>query len=515
MDIIESGIFGPPSPLGIEESINHTFLLRQEIETHGFNRLVKASRDGKWYMLKGLKPELTDQSIYQRFLHKEYDIMQTIHHPYVAKCEGMTTVPGLGQCLIMEYVQGQSMREWLAKSSQQPAKQRMSEAVRLVRQLAEALAVIHAQQIIHRDLKPENILITDNGHNVKIIDFGLSDTDSYAILKQPAGTLAYLAPETLAPEPVCDSRSDIYSFGCIVQELFKDLKGAKVRQYLEIARKCTLPIQQRPQHDNDLLALLDEAATYQPYWKRPLLWVSTLVIALILALTLLWPKSEQLHLPGTDIPMAEIDSISAGWPPSDKVEFTTALQRFETDRHTKLKPLFLQTEQQRKAFIHDFTPDSIFHLTEDDFLLDNPQSFCWRLLYEMSLLGSEMSTYTLSAFGQYSPALCRDIVDALSYYQVNQAYVLNHSQLSAVMYRRLLSVYFPDQHLPIIDDQQVNYIVQTLVPNPEARNLLRRKGDPDARYILLSLHQQYPSFQRWTLAEFAWFLLHYYPITEK
>ena len=144
MDIIESGIFGPPSPLATEESTNHTFLLRQEIESHGYNRLVKASRNGKWYVLKGLKPDLADQTIYQQFLQKECDIMQSIHHPYVAKCEGMAVVPGLGQCLVMEFVQGQSMRQWLTQNTEMPAKQRMHIAAHLARQLAEAIAGIKA-----------------------------------------------------------------------------------------------------------------------------------------------------------------------------------------------------------------------------------------------------------------------------------------------------------------------------------------------------------------------------------
>lgn len=55
-------------------------------------------------------------------------------------------------------------------------------------QTCAALDYIHRRQIIHRDLKPENIMLTGNGGNVKLIDFGYSDTDSYAVLKQPAGT---------------------------------------------------------------------------------------------------------------------------------------------------------------------------------------------------------------------------------------------------------------------------------------------------------------------------------------
>ena len=71
---------------------------------------------------------------------------------------------------------------------------------------------------MHRDLKPENILVTYNGQNVKVIDFGLSDADSYNVFKAPAGTKAYASPELLAGESV-DSRTDIWSLGVIINEI--------------------------------------------------------------------------------------------------------------------------------------------------------------------------------------------------------------------------------------------------------------------------------------------------------
>ena len=77
---------------------------------------------------------------------------------------------------------------------------------------------MHKKQILHRDLKPENILITYNGQNVKLIDFGLSDTDSYNVFKAPAGTKVYASPELLAGEHI-DCRSDIWSLGMTIGEM--------------------------------------------------------------------------------------------------------------------------------------------------------------------------------------------------------------------------------------------------------------------------------------------------------
>lgn len=67
-------------------------------------------------------------------------------------------------------------------------------------------------------LKPSNVMITHNGGYVKLIDFGLADTDSHTILKQPAGTLSYMAPEQ-AQMAQADVRNDIYSLGVIMQEM--------------------------------------------------------------------------------------------------------------------------------------------------------------------------------------------------------------------------------------------------------------------------------------------------------
>lgn len=102
---------------------------------------------------------------------------------------------------------------------------------KILNELLDAMAYFHSKQIIHRDIKPSNILITNNGNNVKIIDFGLSDADDYLILKQAAGTKKYAAPEQLIPNNLIDCRSDIYSLGIILRNNFP-------KSYRKIADKC-------------------------------------------------------------------------------------------------------------------------------------------------------------------------------------------------------------------------------------------------------------------------------------
>jgi serine/threonine protein kinase len=122
-------------------------------------------------------------------------------------------VDGLGNCIEMEWIDGVSLDEYLKRG--EPGE---SVFRKIAGQICDALDYIHSRGMIHRDLKPSNIMVSHDGGIVKLIDFGLADDSSSAVLKAPAGSRSWVAPEVLAGRPA-DVRSDIWSLGAVLKLL--------------------------------------------------------------------------------------------------------------------------------------------------------------------------------------------------------------------------------------------------------------------------------------------------------
>ena len=221
------------------EGISRQFTDVTILNTSNVNIVAKAKRYGRWWLLKGLNKQVANETAYIQRLRKELELLMQLEHHFVVSTVGLEIVEDLGNCIVMEYVEGTTLKEWLRE------KHTYKDRKRIAIQLGEAVDYIHTKGIVHRDLKPENIIITKNGNNVKLTDFGLADSCSYAILKQPAGTPQYMSPEQMQTA-VADVRNDIYSLGIVYSEMNLGY-GFK-----HIIHKCLKPIELRYQNVSEL-----------------------------------------------------------------------------------------------------------------------------------------------------------------------------------------------------------------------------------------------------------------------
>lgn len=198
----------------------------------GWCDVFRAQRMGKWHILKCLKQEYADKQEYQALQQKEFELGYHLDHPNIVHTLSIEEVEGLGKCIVMEYVEGRTLRKAIAQGLTK------EQCLSIVRQLCQALSYIHQRQIIHRDIKPDNVMITYNGNHVKLVDFGLSDTDEYAIFKKKAGTPRYAAPEQLKTDGTVSPCTDLFALGIMIQEM-----PNLPRSIIRIAKRCckTLP----------------------------------------------------------------------------------------------------------------------------------------------------------------------------------------------------------------------------------------------------------------------------------
>lgn len=228
---------GAAHPLPVENGFGN--LSQCYISLSGPTRLFTATRYGKRYMLKCLKSDFLYTPVYRQALTKEFEIGLQLEHPNICRTIGMEDVGYLGTTIVMEYIDGDSLQELINKHALTA-----SVAHKITAQLMDALEYMHNKQIIHRDLKPSNIMVTHNGMNVKLIDFGLSDSDAFCVLKSPAGTSGYIAPEQLLPGAKSEPRADIYSLGMVIADMAKATGDNQLQKMAEICT-CRDP-QSRP-----------------------------------------------------------------------------------------------------------------------------------------------------------------------------------------------------------------------------------------------------------------------------
>jgi DNA-binding SARP family transcriptional activator len=172
--------------------------------------------------LKVLRPELATSTEAKRFL-REIAIAAGLHHPHILQLYDSGAVESAGKppslYYVMPFAAGESLRDRLQKEAQLP----LEEALRIAREVADALAYAHTRGIVHRDIKPENLLL-ESGHAL-VADFGIAHAldlaggERLSLTGVMLGSPSYMSPEQAAASPAIDGRSDIYSLGCVLYEM--------------------------------------------------------------------------------------------------------------------------------------------------------------------------------------------------------------------------------------------------------------------------------------------------------
>jgi len=191
--------------------------------------------------LKVLRPELAASLGPERFL-LEIRIAARLQHPHILPVHDSGEAAGR-LWYTMPYVEGESLRQRVAREGQLP----LDQAVRIAAQVLSALGYAHAHGVIHRDIKPENILL--EGDEAVVADFGVARAitaagqDRLTETGLALGTPAYMSPEQAAATRELDGRSDLYALGCVLYEMLAGqppFLGATAQQLL--ARHAIDPV---------------------------------------------------------------------------------------------------------------------------------------------------------------------------------------------------------------------------------------------------------------------------------
>jgi TolB-like protein/tetratricopeptide (TPR) repeat protein len=170
--------------------------------------------------IKVLRPDLSASLGAERFL-REVGIAARLSHPHILGVHDSGEADGF-LYYVMPYVEGISLRQKLQREGELP----IPEAVRILRDLADALAYAHRQSVVHRDIKPENVMLVER--HALVMDFGVAKalaegkergSSSLTSAGVALGTPAYMAPEQASGEGHVDHRADLYAWGVVAYEL--------------------------------------------------------------------------------------------------------------------------------------------------------------------------------------------------------------------------------------------------------------------------------------------------------
>src|SRR3989441_6357815 len=204
----------------LQSALGDAYRIERELGGGGMSRVFLAQETAlkRQVVIKVLPPEMAAGVNVERF-RREVELAASLQHPYIVPLL-LSSASGDLLYYTMPLVEGESLRAKLARQGELP----VSETIRVLADVADALAYAHAHGVVHRDIKPDNVLIS--GKHAVVTDFGVSKALSTATGKATLtsigvalGTPAYMAPEQAAADSSTDHRADIYALGVVAYEL--------------------------------------------------------------------------------------------------------------------------------------------------------------------------------------------------------------------------------------------------------------------------------------------------------
>lgn len=211
----------------LQDALGPGFQVERELGGGGMSHTFVALETalGRRIVVKLLPSWMGTPVSVERF-RREIQFAARLAHPHIVPLLSVGEVDGL-PFYTMPFVKGESLRATLTREKRLP----FSDTVRVLRDVAAALAHAHAEGVVHRDIKPDNVIVS--GGVAVVTDFGVAKARDNAALPSngdqgPAwvtsvgmalGTFAYMSPEQATGAPDLDHRADLYSFGCMAYEL--------------------------------------------------------------------------------------------------------------------------------------------------------------------------------------------------------------------------------------------------------------------------------------------------------
>ena len=204
--------------------------------------------------------------VFSERFRREVEVGQTLDHPNIVKV--LTPRERSRTYMVMEYVEGKSLRAMLGGKSPLP----VETALAIARQVCDALAYLHDRGVVHRDIKPENILVTPGGQ-AKILDFGIALFEgerrlTWMGLSNAIGTPDYMAPEQIRGRRG-DPRTDVYAVGLMLYEMLTchlpwESSNPRALMRAKVSEEPRAPSYHVPGFDPSLEAIILKAIERDP-----------------------------------------------------------------------------------------------------------------------------------------------------------------------------------------------------------------------------------------------------------